>query len=89
MKRIAALMTFVSIAITSGMGQSAKPTRRSDRDTNRREEICTIFKVDRMETKWTDLGLVQSMNGRLVKKKGCVEVKRRSRTTMTTKVKSF
>src|SRR5256885_15711789 len=74
MKRIAMFLTVVSISLTSGMGQSAKRTRLA-RDKTRQEEICRIFVVDHEDARWTDTGLVRTLVGHQLKKKGCVESK--------------
>ena len=75
MKHIATFMVVVCVSLTSVMGQSAKRARQSNKEPTSRGEVCSIFIVDRKETRWTDLGLVSTVEGYVVKKKGCVEPK--------------
>ncbi len=89
MKRIAMFMVVVSVSLTSGMGQSAKRAQGSNKETTSREEVCHIFIVDREETRWTDLGLVRTLHGHVVKKKGCVEPNTPPATKITTRTKRF
>jgi hypothetical protein len=88
MKRIAMFLTVGCISLTSGMGQSAKHAK-PNQDKTRSEEICRIFVVDHEEARWTDTGLVRTLVGHQVRKRGCVESKIPPATKSTTKTKSF
>lgn len=75
MKLIVMLLVVLVIPVTSGMGQAVKreqaPSKQTTTPTGK--EICSIFVVDRVETKWTDLGRVSSLHGHVVRKKDCIE----------------
>lgn len=83
MKSIIMLMVMVFIPLTSGMGQTTKREKRANKQTTAANDICRSFIVERVETTWTESGLVTALYGHLEKQKGCIEAPTQRARTIT------
>jgi hypothetical protein len=91
MKLIIIAFVLLFIPLTSGMGQSVKREQTATKQTTtpNEREICIVFVVERVETKWTDLGLASSLHGHMVRKKDCIETRIPPARKISARTKSF